>query len=159
MAPTAPGLRSNGGSGSAGAQWNRRNDSVELPDGKNRDLPSPARSLSRSKPCNRSLRETNQLCHLTLRQWRWGWQQGTIERADITNRPPSPPSNLPRRKLAYNTSRFLAKLVYQRHLPNVTRVHTHAQNPDISAMSRVERHVRIAPHFSIALRALQCART
>ena len=97
MAPTALGLRSNGGPGSAGAQWNRRNDSVELPDGKNRDLLSPASRGLRHNPNHATVlsSETNQSCHLALRQWQWGWQQGTMKKADITNRPPSPPSLQP----------------------------------------------------------------
>ena len=44
MASTAPGARSNEGSGSAGAQLNRRNDSEKPSAGKNKVLPSPSRA-------------------------------------------------------------------------------------------------------------------
>ena len=44
MASTAPDARSNEGSGSAGAQLNRRNDSEKPSAGKNRVLPSPSRA-------------------------------------------------------------------------------------------------------------------
>ena len=44
MASTTPGTRSNEGSGSAGAQLNRRNDSEKPPTGKNEVLLSPSRA-------------------------------------------------------------------------------------------------------------------
>ena len=44
MTSTAPGTRSNDGSGSAGAQSNHRNDSVKPIDGMNMVLPSPERA-------------------------------------------------------------------------------------------------------------------
>ena len=44
MASTAPGARSIEGSGSAGAQSNRRNDSDKPSDAKNKVLPSPTRA-------------------------------------------------------------------------------------------------------------------
>ena len=44
MASTAPGARYNEGSGSAGAQLNRRNESEKPYAGKNKVLPSPSRA-------------------------------------------------------------------------------------------------------------------